>query len=160
MPPVVLVVEGTNDVTTLCAELMVKMRKSGAFEDVKYVPRTPANPLGFEFERSRALMCEAIHTEFDIDVQRRIETAGNSLFILCNFYDAAGRWRESPDVRPHVVWYVESGAPTQDPRRASFIEFVQGLGLNLQLTQDSELALLNVMNNVMNLRDGPDAARV
>lgn len=165
----VLVVEGTRDVSTICAELMVKLHRSLVFSDVTWIPRAESDAVvGVESERSKALMRCVGRYEFDAQLRKRLAAAAPThLFILSNLYDV-GFWRRATEagVVPAVVWYVESGKPTEDPKRASFVRFARGLGLKdvrfvrSEGDDDDGMTVLNMISAALDLIDLPDVAAV
>lgn len=162
--PYVVCIEGGCDVSSLSAELFVKIDKSLVFEGVTWVPRTEEAPVGVESERGKALMRSVNRYEFDLALRRKMALAPQThLFILSGFYDAASFWRRASEaeIKPNVVWYVEGVAPTQDPRHASFVRFVRGLELkDVRFVKKDEMTVLNMLAGTLDLVHLPDVASV
>lgn len=164
MPYIVCIEGGLDSSTTLAAELFVKIDKSLVFEGVTWVPRTEDTPVGVESERGKALMRSVNRYEFDLALRRKIDQAQpGHLFILSGFYDTGTFWRRGSEaeIKPHIVWYVESVPPTQDPRHASFVRFMRGLAqTDVRFVKKDDMSVLNMLAGTLDLIHLPDVASV
>lgn len=159
--PFIVVVEGSTEQSHLCAELMVKLHRSLAFEGVTWIPRTEDEPVGVESEMGKVLMRDVLRYEFDHALKKRIDQAHpNHLFILSGLYDAGTRWRRVQEIQPNVVWYVENS----DSRRAAFAEFMQDAAAAPRTVRaDDVTAIPTIISVALELVSGPpkqETARV
>jgi hypothetical protein len=169
VPPIIIVVEGTYDVSTICAQAMVKLSNSPMFEDsVTWIQRTEDEPVGLMSERSRPLM-QAIHRyEFDIHLRKRVLDKSKenappfSLFLLSHLYDV-GFWRRASEfgIKPHAVFYVEGKPPKEDVKHISFVRFMHSMDIHdVMFIQNDDTAALHIINTAIDISYAPHVANV
>lgn len=162
----IVVLEGSRDVSTLCAELLVKLDKSLEFPGVTWVPRCDDWIAPVASPRSKALMRYIAAYEFDVALRARVEAADpRHVFVISGLYDSGdgGFWRRcSEPIVPDVVWYVEFAKPTEDPRHAAFVRFVRALQLkDVRFVRwGDDAAVAYMIGAVLDKAHEPDVAAV
>lgn len=149
MPPIIIVVEGTFDVSAICADAMAKLYRSPKFENsVVWIQRTEEEPVGLLSERSVELMRAIQRYEFDVHLKRRIQSSDpHTLFILSHLYDV-GFWRKASEfgIKPDVVFYVEGMPPREDLKQSKFFKFMQSMGIrNARFIPNNDEASLKII---------------
>lgn len=147
-PPIIIVVEGTYDVSTICADAMCKLYRSPKFENsVVWIQRTEETPVGLQSERSVELMRWIHRHEFDIRLRRQVEEGKTAVFILSHLYDV-GFWHGASEfgIKPDVVFYVEGLPPHEDAKKSYFMRHMRKMGIhNAKFIPNNDAASLHII---------------